>query len=164
MNWVITVGLLAMSPLLGGGTSLPQAPSTACQTTQVGDLPVDGVQNGVPFLTRHEFLYGSGTLFTKLRSDGRTNGVATNRGIREKIFWWSRDYNRVTEPIPALEVSGRRVDNSADTFIANGATNAHSDSLGLAMLVVVDFPSQGCWEVTAKYRGASLSYVTQVGP
>ena len=38
-------------------------------------------------------------------------------------------------------------------------TNAHTDDHGWAMMNGIDPEDPGCWEVTATYRGATLSYV-----
>jgi hypothetical protein len=35
---------------------------------------------------------------------------------------------------------------------------------GWAMLVMVEFPAIGCWELTGEYKGQTLSFVVQVGP
>jgi len=51
------------------------------------------------------------------------------------------------------------------TAKASRATNAHSrDFGGWAMLVMMEFPAAGCWEVTGKYQGNQLSFVVDVGP
>ena len=35
---------------------------------------------------------------------------------------------------------------------------------GAAMLVMVEFPASGCWEVTGAYKGQTLTFVVNVGP
>lgn len=42
-------------------------------------------------------------------------------------------------------------------------TNAIAD-FGSAMLVGVEFPFAGCWQVTGNYRDASLTYVLWLKP
>src|SRR5207247_11186717 len=45
------------------------------------------------------------------------------------------------------------------------ATNAyHKDFGGWAMLVGVEFPASGCWEVTGRYKGQTATFVVQVEP
>ena len=48
------------------------------------------------------------------------------------------------------------------TFTAGPATNAARDDFGEAMLVGVEIPSPGCWQITASYGDAILSYVVSV--
>ena len=62
-------------------------------------------------------------------------------------------------------MSGRKLDGEAPPANASKATNAyHRDFGGWAMLVAVQFPASGCWEVTGQYKGAAVSFVVQVGP
>jgi len=42
------------------------------------------------------------------------------------------------------------------------ATNAFASDIQSAMLVGVDFPTLGCWEITGRYQGHELSFVVWV--
>jgi hypothetical protein len=58
-------------------------------------------------------------------------------------------------------VTGTRLD-APGTFVAgNPGTNALAD-FGSAMLVGVEIPSIGCWEIRAEYKGAVLAVVVLV--
>jgi hypothetical protein len=57
-------------------------------------------------------------------------------------------------------VTGRRLD-AAGTFSFGPGTNAGAD-FGTAMLVGIDVPSVGCWEITGRYHAATLSYTVLV--
>ena len=64
--------------------------------------------------------------------------------------------------MPAISVEGRRLDGPAVTFRAGDpGTNAGFDGAD-AMLVGVDVPTSGCWQLTGRYRGAQLSYVVWI--
>lgn len=65
------------------------------------------------------------------------------------------------EPAPALTVVGTRLDGSG-IFTADPATNAERDDFGEAMLVGLEIPSAGCWQITATYDDAVLSYVVLI--
>ena len=67
-------------------------------------------------------------------------------------------------PQPALTASGRRRDGSAPPLRVSRATNAFHEDFKSAMLIGVDFPTLGCWEITDRYKGAELSFVVWVGP
>jgi hypothetical protein len=73
------------------------------------------------------------------------------------MFWWSADRIPQDDLVPAIRVTGKRLDGPG-TFEFGPGTNASAD-FGPAMLVGVEFPTPGCWEVTGRYRDAVLSYV-----
>jgi hypothetical protein len=109
--------------------------------------------------------YGDAHLWTMLHVGGETWGpwlFATPPGLPQKTFWWSADWHpeQTGEWEPAISVTGRRLD-GPETFTFGPGTNASAD-FGTAMLVGIDIPSYGCWELTADYREATLSYVVSV--
>lgn len=109
--------------------------------------------------------YGSAALWTLLRDDGEdwTGLPQTPAGLSQKTFWWSADWLPAAEPEPAITVSARRLDGTGGVTFGPG-TNAAAVDFGVAMLVGIDLPGNGCWEITGRYRGAELSYVAWVGP
>ena len=106
--------------------------------------------------------YGSARLWTMLDRDGEVWGpwVRLDAGLPQKTFWWSADWVPQDELQPAITVTGRRLDANG-SFVGGPGTNATAD-FGTAMLVGIDIPTYGCWRITARYRGASLSYVVSV--
>jgi hypothetical protein len=107
--------------------------------------------------------YGSEHLWTMLAHDGeRWEGwvAAEPPVLPQKTFWWSVDWKPGDEPEPTIIVTGRRLDGPG-SFTFGPGTNASAD-FGTAMLVGIDIPSYGCWELTARYRLATLSYVVSV--
>ena len=112
-----------------------------------------------------QFWHGSNALWTALSLGGKWPGLPHNpEGYTQKIFWWSVGYSWIDEPEPDLIVTGRRLDASAPPLNASQATHAYANDIGSAMLVGVDFPAMGCWEITGEYKGASLSFVIWIGP
>jgi hypothetical protein len=80
---------------------------------------------------------------------------------RNKFFWWSYGFRPGSES--NLVVRGRRLDRDSPPANISRTTNAHSPSLGgWTMLVGVEFPSAGCWELTGEYLGQTLSFVVNV--
>ena len=101
----------------------------------------------------------------RLSTSGAWHGMGPKHAYRDKLFWWRQGYSGRTEPRPELAVTGRRLDGAAPPAKVSGATNArHADFGGWAMLVMVEFPTDGCWELTGEYKGQTLSFVTKVGP
>jgi hypothetical protein len=107
--------------------------------------------------------YGSGHLWAMLDRTGETWGPypAGDGPFPQKTFWWSTDWVPKEEEEPAITVIGRRLDGAGSFRFGDPGTNATAD-FGTAMLVGVDVPSVGCWEITGHYRNASLSYVVLV--
>jgi len=107
--------------------------------------------------------YGSEALWTMLDRDGEVWRFPVGPDhLSEKMFWWSLEWPGMRdEPVPTLAVVGTRLD-AAGTFRSEPVTNAQRDDFGEAMLVGVEIPSPGCWQITASYRDAVLSYVVLV--
>lgn len=108
--------------------------------------------------------FGSAALWTMINHDGeiwKQSSLPHNpEGLTSKIFWWSADWSVTTERAPAITVVGTRLDGPG-TFRYSPGTNAGGD-FGTAMLVGIDFPSPGCWQLTGRYRDAVLSYVVWI--
>jgi len=64
----------------------------------------------------------------------------------------------------SIAVTGRRLDAPAPPLNVSRATNAYAEDIQSAMLVRVDFPTPGCWEITGRYAGSELSFVVFVAP
>jgi hypothetical protein len=116
----------------------------------------------IPSDTR-SFWYGTDNFWTALRVGGLWQALPHNdQGYRQKIFLWSRDYNRRTEPQPDLRISGRRLDGDAPPFVVEKGTNAISVDGTAAMLTGINIPTTGCWEITSSYHGHELTFVVKV--
>lgn len=108
--------------------------------------------------------FGSAALWTMINHDGeiwKQSSLPHNPdGLTQKTFWWSADWPARAEPEPAITVVGTRLDGPG-TFTYSPGTNASAD-FGTAMLLGIDFPSPGCWQLTGRYRVAVLSYVVWI--
>jgi len=147
-------------------TILPHNPPATCPITRPASMSFTPPS---PFLATlsadyaDQFWYGTADLWTMLRNDGNWSGLPHNEaGYTNKVWWWSEGYNIGTAQ-PNLTVTGKRLDAPSETLTANDATNAAAD-FGATMLIGVDFPSLGCWELTGHYQGHDLSFVVWVGP
>lgn len=105
--------------------------------------------------------YGSERLWTSLARSGET-WDALPPDLSQKTFWWSSSFSTAKEPEPNIVVTGRKVDDPSETFRFDEGTNGATADLGEFMLVGIEFPSPGCWEITAAYGKATLSYVVMV--
>jgi len=108
--------------------------------------------------------FGSRALWTMIGRDGEVWAQSAlprgPGGLTQKLFWWSADRIPQDDLVPDITVTGKRLDGPG-TFEFGPGTNASAD-FGPAMLVGVEFPTPGCWEVTGRYRDAVLSYVVLI--
>lgn len=108
------------------------------------------------------FWFGTSALWTNLPADGIWWGLPQeNDGFVQKTVFWRDGYVAVEEPNPDLTVSGRRLDAPSKTFSFSDATNGWDEG-GDFMLMGIRIPTEGCWEITAEYKEAKLTYVVEV--
>jgi hypothetical protein len=106
--------------------------------------------------------FGSEKLWTMINRDGEVWRFPQGPdALWVKRFWWSVEWRGMRdEPEPAITVVGTRLDGPG-TFTSGPATNASAD-FGEAMLAGVEIPTAGCWQITASYGDAVLSFVVWV--
>lgn len=153
---------------VGGVVSTPEptAPGRAsCAVTVPGPpfVPPAGYLQ-VPGVKTWSW-YGTAALWAVLQNGGTEWRDLPHApgGLTQKLFWWSVDWVPAAEPAPDITVRLRRLDGPGRAVFGPG-TNASASDIGTAMLVGVDLPSAGCWEITGTYRGSVLSYVVWVEP
>jgi hypothetical protein len=99
--------------------------------------------------------FGDARLWTMLPRTGEVWDAGP-----QKTFWWSEAFDFPRETKPMITLTARRVDGPGQFETPAPGTNAEAD-FGAAMLTGIGLPT-GCWEITATYRGVSLSYVARV--
>jgi hypothetical protein len=128
---------------------------------QPGFVPPEPYPREAPALYQAVW-YGTSELWTMLRPEGEVWAeLPTDNGIfGQKTFWWSDGYSPIAHP--PITVTGRQLDGS-ESFEAGGpGTNGFRKDISSFMLVGIGIPAAGCWEVTAQYRDAELTYVVAV--
>lgn len=99
------------------------------------------------------FWFGTDKLWAMLPVDGAWRGLrgytADDPTFRQKLSLWRQGYDWHAEPMPKLTVTGRRLDGQSPSLIANRANNVTTQPA--SMMVGVNFPTLGCWEITAHY-------------
>lgn len=145
---------------------VPDSPPDTCPVTQPPEprfVPPEPYSPGGPHVS--QFWYGANALWTAVGYDGTWRALPHNpTGYTQKVFWWREGYIPAEAPQPELTVTGKRLDGEAPPLIASRATNAYASDIGSAMLVGVDVPTLGCWEITGEYKGHTLSFVVWVAP
>ena len=135
----------------------------SCPVTVLGEnafTPASEAPDGPPKLYDAVW-YGTPELYTMINPEGQSS---LNRWLGgEKTFWWSENFSISDEPNPEIQLTARRLDGKT-AYDATQTTHGMRDDIGNFMLVGVTLPEPGCWELSASYRGASLSYVIWVTP
>jgi len=146
-------------------TILPNDPST-CPVTQPPEpqfTPPPPYPPSAP--SPNYFWYGTDSLWTVIPDDGVWAALPHNpEGYTQKVFWWREGYSWTEEPDPQLTVTGQRLDAPTAPLNVSQATNAFAADIQSAMLVGVDFPTLGCWEISGHYADAELSFVVFIAP
>jgi hypothetical protein len=154
-----TATLLASTLVLGAPARGAARPPETCAVTRPAAAFVPPAPHEARPPLAGRFWYGTADLWAMPHSDGIWEGNVTPRGRRDKVFWWSRNWNWRKDTRPRLTVTARRLDGPAPSLRVSRATNAHAADIGHAMLVALDIPTAGCWKITGTYKRKKLSYV-----
>lgn len=165
---------LGMSACKGGGseTAVAQTNPTpeitdakSCPTTQpqspqfVPPKPYPETDPG------GGFWYGTAKLWTDLQPDGLWYGLPkSDAGYSNKLALWREGYSQVEEPQPEITLSAQQLDGEAKVEPFVHGTNAYHPDYGQFMMTGIELPTLGCWEITAEYKEATLSFVIWVAP
>lgn len=111
------------------------------------------------------FYFGSDNLWTVLPENG-TWGTQHDRPTydRRKIAWFSKNFSRPGQEVN-LKVEARKLDGGDTLIHPSRATNGFLPERQEAfMLSSIEFPSTGCWEISAHYGASGLRFVVWVTP
>jgi hypothetical protein len=174
---VLAVAAPNLLPRVGGGAPVTPDPATGYLPTGLENCtltkarfdygPPDAFDDPeFPEPAPGNYWYGSLKLYTQIDDDGEVwAGLPHSAlGYTQKTFWWREGYRPSQEPNPVVYVTGRRLDGPGTFGFGPGTNASAGGDFGSAMLVGIDIPSTGCWELTATYYGETLSYVVWVGP
>jgi hypothetical protein len=143
----------------------PRLPPKSCPITKPQDpvfIPPEPYAAKAPY---GNFWYGTNRLWTMLEPDGTWSFLPqSENGFGQKVFLWREGYSMTTEPQPIITMSGRQIDGTAVYDEHTDGTNGYHPELGQFMLTGVTVPVPGCWEFTARYEKAELSFVVWVVP
>jgi len=116
------------------------------------------------------FMFGGDVLSVQLLVEGWWHGMGPESNYRNKLWWFSKGYKGLTDPVPFLTVTGRRLDADDDpayvesvSKVVESVKSAMDGTGNWSMLALIEFPSAGCWEITGDYGGQVLVFVVLVG-
>ncbi len=148
---VIGLGLSAylMSPTAHAAES-----HSSCPVTMGSDQTL-----GAPF-GESKHWYGSESLAVMLPPGGKWGVTGPTARIAVKLFLWSQGFEPGMEQ--HLSINIESMDGQDVDAVVKDVTNARPINGEIsAMLAGIDFPSAGCWRITAEYLGQTLSFVVE---
>lgn len=111
--------------------------------------------------------YGTNELWTMIDPNGqvwRDLPVGPDGDLTQKTLWWSQHLS--SGESAEIRITAEHLNGSAPTVEVSGPGGANSSpsspSFGIFMVVGFELPQPGCWEITAEYRGATVSYVVWI--
>lgn len=138
-----------------------------CPITIPGDvpftLPAEAAELSLSF--DGVVWYGTPEIWTFVQEEGQVweNLPADADGsLKQKTFWWTQDYVSSIEPVPDISFVAASVDGSAPTVEAKGVTSGGHPEMGVFIIAGFEIPQEGCWQITARYLDASVSYIAWV--
>ena len=146
---------------------LPDDVPRTCPTTKPPARPFVPPPPYPPTADHGQFWFGTEKLWTQLGADGIWKGLPhytpDDPTFRQKLFWWRQGYDVQAEPYPKLKITGKRLDSSAPpVLLADHASNGWQQPEKPFMVVGINLPTLGCWEITGQYQDAQVTYVVWV--
>lgn len=151
--------LLVLAPWMGLGALTPAvvtAQDEVCPVTQPdpGNLPPAGIDPSIRPAGLDWVWYGNSSLFAQLPPQS-TLGLAMRHGRIERKFPWFRLQRG------ALSITGHPVGAPQPHLLARIPAGYGNSGFQSTLL---RFPMYGCWSVTGRVHGKTLSFVVSVMP
>jgi hypothetical protein len=174
---IVFIALVLLHQASVAQQSATPSPQDAPDTCPITKPPAQPFVPPAPYTLKvppDGFLYGTNDLWTMLPNAGSWRGLPhqTSDGrtfITQKLFWWAEGLYCCSGHPLKLMVTGKRLDSPAPPLIADDAnagwTTDKKDQP--FMVITIDFPTPGCWEIRGQYtdlrqRARTLSYVIRV--
>lgn len=160
----------ASNASLGGSSPSPTTRDVdGCPVTvppKPGLVPPEPYPSEPPF---GDLWYGTSELWISLDPNGAVwSGlpVAEDGSVGDKTLWFSENFSTAEgEDFSGnadITVTAVHLDGSAPTVVEEGGVPSFNRDIKNFLLVGLGLPEPGCWEVTASYQGAELTYVLHV--
>jgi hypothetical protein len=147
-------------------TTKPDGVPDTCRVTKASDQPFVPPFPKLAKQAEDSFWFGTDRLWTQLPANGTWRGLPhytpKDPTFRQKLFFGRQGYDAHKEPEPKLRVTGRRLDVLAPPLLADRATNGWVQPDQQYMIVGINFPTLGCWEITGHYEDDELTFVVWV--
>ena len=143
-------------------------PPNSCPVTRAADHPYVPPAPYSAKASPGQFWFGTDSLWTALPVTGTWSGLPhytpSDPTFRQKLFFGRQGYDWHTEPEPRLTVTGKRLDSPAPPLLSDQANNGWVKPEQTGMVIGINFPTLGCWEITGSYQDDKLTFVVWVAP
>ena len=165
---VLILAFLLLASCTEGDASTPTprlAPDEVCPITIPPDPgfvpPSDWMPDPRPDYDR--VWYGDANLWTMLDPEGEVWTVWNTGRLPLKHFWFSTMFSTTEEPWPDIDVTLTFLGRDEAIEVAGRATHGMRSRGELHEFMITGGDvTPGCWEITATYREAMLSFVALV--
>lgn len=142
-------------------------PHESCPTTRPPDPPFTPPSRYWSDAESGSIWYGTRSLWTNLANDGvwpMRNNSAHGKGYTTKLVYWREGFDWRKENEPKLVVTAKRLDQNAPLITVTRANAVFVNTDRAAMMTGFNIATAGCWEISANYRGRTLSFIVSVTP
>jgi tetratricopeptide (TPR) repeat protein len=138
-----------------------------CRITKPGDQPFVPPPPYPSKSPAGALWFGTDRLWTILEEKGAWEGLPhytpSDPTFRQVLFWWRQGYDWDAEPRPPLTVTGRSLDAPAPPLMVDPANGGYREEDWKSFMVVgINLPTLGCWEITGHYGSDELTFVVWV--
>jgi hypothetical protein len=78
------------------------------------------------------------------------------------VAWWRQGVDWRSDGASKLKVTGRYLNSLAPPLVAEVAAPARTKDGDSYVLVGINFPTLGCWEITGRYDDDELTFIVWV--
>ncbi len=137
----------------------PEAVPDSCPVTKQGDKPFVAPFPYPAQAPKGSFWFGTDNLWTLLGNPRWPMG--------QKLFWWRQDWLGYNSDIPEreasrLKVTARRLDIPASPAKIWPGLGGYREDWKSFLVGGIDFPTTGCWQISAHYENEELTFVVWV--
>jgi hypothetical protein len=182
MNPIVSTSIILL--LLGGCGVAPGSPSSVRQQGSVNPTPTTRDVEGCPVTVPPQpsftppepyplepgfenVWYGNSELWTILDANGAVwRDLPVGKGphaVGDKTLWFSESFSTAEgedfSGDAEITLTAVDLDGSLPKVVMEGGVPSFNPGIRNFMLVGLGLPRPGCWEVTASYHGAELTYV-----
>jgi hypothetical protein len=159
--------LVCLSSLSRSQDRLTGAVPKTCPVTKPANRPFVPPSPYPPKRSRGQFWFGTDRLWTALPETGAWIGLGhytlSDPTFRQKLFFWRQGYEAHAARQPELTISGRRIDVPAPPLQTDGPGTGSWTADDQFLVAGINFPTLGCWEITARFENDELTFVAWLG-
>ena len=153
-----TLLVAQVGPAQSSAKTKPHVAPANCPVTRPYQSSRFASPSGYPGPSPGHFYFGTDGIWTMLPVDGVLKGSAANGSTHAWLLWFRHGYTPWVEPTPKLKVDAKRVNGTAQKVVVSPAKFLPRN----IMIVGIDIPNSGCWQITGRFDEEELAFVVWV--